>query len=163
MEETKFDRTPYLESHPLQGQPLAETARLDKTPSKLEDSATLPEDVKEDGHHHSPLRTSVTNASVHQDENGSQENKMTYAARLKPIQSQNLRNKNFLGTLMIRPLILLFFPIIAYAGFLYGANIVWLSVLNATESLVFYNNPYNMSSSTVGLTFIAPLVGTTLA
>lgn len=159
MEETKFDRTPYLESHPLQGQPLEDSAILDKTPSKLEGS----EDAKKDDNHDPALQTSVTNASIRQDENVAQENKMSYAARLKPIQSQNLRNKNFLGTLMIRPLILLFFPIIAYAGFLYGANIVWLSVLNATESMVFYNNPYNMSSSTVGLTFIAPLVGTTLA
>lgn len=89
--------------------------------------------------------------------------KKSHLARLKPFEMINLRNKNQLPQLMGRPFYLMTFPIIVFAGFLYGSNIVWLSLLNATESMVLSNNPYNMTTSQVGLTFIAPLVGTTLA
>lgn len=89
--------------------------------------------------------------------------KKSYAARLKPVESEGFRRKNNLLRLMGRPFHLLTFPIIFYAGFLYGSNIIWLTVLNATEAMVLSANPYNMSTSIIGLTFIAPLVGTTLA
>jgi hypothetical protein len=49
--------------------------------------------------------------------------------------------------MMIRPLIFLTFPVIAYAGFSYGSNLIWFNVLNGTASLVLAGAPYNFSVS----------------
>jgi hypothetical protein len=49
--------------------------------------------------------------------------------------------------MMTRPLIFLTFPVIAYAGFSYGSNLVWFNVLNGTASLVLSGPPYNFSVS----------------
>ncbi|TAQ88303.1 hypothetical protein B7494_g3391 [Chlorociboria aeruginascens] len=61
--------------------------------------------------------------------------------------------------MMIRPLIFLSFPSIAYAGFSYGSNLVWFNVLNGTASLILSAAPYNFSSSMVGLSYVSPLIG----
>lgn len=64
--------------------------------------------------------------------------------------------------MILRPLIFLSFPVISYAGFSYGSNLVWFNVLNGTASLVLSKEPYEFSSSTVGLAYISPLIGVTL-
>jgi hypothetical protein len=50
-----------------------------------------------------------------------------------------------LPRVMARPLILLTFPVVAYAGFSYGSNLVWFNVLNGTASLILSRPPYNFS------------------
>ena len=60
--------------------------------------------------------------------------------------------------MVLRPLIFLSFPVIFYAGFSYGSNLVWFNVLNATSSLIL-SGTYNFSASMVGLSYISPLVG----
>lgn len=60
---------------------------------------------------------------------------------------------------MLRPLIFLTFPVIFYAGFSYGSNLVWFNVLNATASLILSGSPYRFSSSMVGLAYLSPLIG----
>lgn len=42
---------------------------------------------------------------------------------------------------------------------MYGAGLVWYSVLNATASSILSAAPYNFSSSGVGLIYLGPLVG----
>jgi hypothetical protein len=49
--------------------------------------------------------------------------------------------------MMVRPLIFLTFPVIAYAGFSYGSNLIWFNVLNGTTSLILSGAPYNFSVS----------------
>jgi hypothetical protein len=49
--------------------------------------------------------------------------------------------------MMLRPLIFMSFPVIAYAGFSYGSNLIWFNVLNGTASLVLAGAPYNFSVS----------------
>lgn len=51
------------------------------------------------------------------------------------------------GRMMVRPLIFVTFPVIAYAGFSYGSNLVWFNVLNGTTSLILAGPPYNFSVS----------------
>lgn len=157
MEETKFDRTPYINSESLRD-PTNDPSSSNKTPSEMENS----ENGKKDGDE-SPVHATVSRATAGYDPATSTLKKKSYFARLKVIESENLHHKNYILQLIVRPFYLFSFPIVVYAGFIYGANIVWLSVLNATESMVLSNPPYNMSSSHVGLTFIAPLIGTTLA
>ncbi|KAI0915373.1 hypothetical protein AcV5_003864 [Taiwanofungus camphoratus] len=61
-----------------------------------------------------------------------------------------------------RPVLLLRFPVVFWAGFQYGACLVWYNVLNATASLILSAPPYNFRASSVGLTYIAPMIGMTI-
>lgn len=61
----------------------------------------------------------------------------------------------------MRPLIFLSFPVIFYAGFSYGSNLVWFNVLNATASLIL-GGTYDFSASMVGLSYVSPLIGVAL-
>ncbi|KAK7224814.1 hypothetical protein V2G26_012817 [Clonostachys chloroleuca] len=162
MEETKFDRAKYMTSHHIEGRPLS---GINQSPSNLDnkDDKESPKNTSPD--HIIAATPSSPGNDLQADQGGVdlELTKKSRFARLKPIESQNLRGENRLLRLIGRPILLLLFPIIFYAGFIYGCNIVWLSVLNATESMVLSNPPYSMSTSTVGLTFISPLVGTTLA
>lgn len=82
----------------------------------------------------------------------------TYLNKLKLFQSADLHKPNELKGMALRPLIFLSFPVIFYAGFSYGSNLVWFNVLNATSSLIL-SGTYNFSASMVGLSYISPLVG----
>jgi MFS family permease len=65
--------------------------------------------------------------------------------------------------MMYRPLIMFFyFPSLDWAGFLYGINLSWYTVLNGTMSAVLSAAPYRFSSSIVGLSYISPLIGSLL-
>ncbi|KAH7205804.1 major facilitator superfamily domain-containing protein [Fusarium redolens] len=58
-----------------------------------------------------------------------------------------------------RSLKYLTWPVIFYAGFSYGSYLIWFNVLNATASLILSGEPYNFSSSMVGLSYLACCVG----
>lgn len=63
-------------------------------------------------------------------------------------------------TMMYRPLlIILYFPCTAWAGFLYGINLSWYNVLNATASPVLSAAPYNFTAALVGSSYTSPLIG----
>lgn len=83
----------------------------------------------------------------------------TYWPKLKLFESTAWQHPNRLGGMMLRPLIFLTFPVIFYAGFSYGSNLVWFNVLNATASLILSGSPYRFSSSMVGLAYLSPLIG----
>lgn len=166
MEESRFDRAEYMNlPQPLEARvnPAADPEAQEPGFNNVR-SETESMDKKDNAppgtttHEMQPTATNVSRATA-----STSYAKSSYASRLKPIRSKHLHSKNIMLRLIGRPLYLLSFPIIAYAGFLYGANITWLSVVNATQSMVLANAPYNLSTSSVGLTFLAPLVGTTLA
>lgn len=164
MEETKFDRSQYMpaqQTRRIGGEDTTAAAPIDKPAADAEAASVALSTDKKSTDDAAVQRTATASGSV--PVVSSDYAKKSYLARLKPLERINLRKKNQLPRLMGRPFYLLTFPIIVFAGFLYGCNIVWLSLLNATESMVLSNNPYNMTTSQVGLTFIAPLVGTTLA
>lgn len=87
----------------------------------------------------------------------------TLYQKLKLFDKQELRYPNRLKDMILRPLIFLSFPVIFYAGFSYGSSLIWFNVLNGTASLILSGKPYGFSSSIVGLTYISPLIGMTLA
>ena len=62
--------------------------------------------------------------------------------------------------MMIRPLIIIVkFPCVAWAGFIYGINLSWYQVLNGTASPVLSAAPYNWSSAYIGCIYAGPMVG----
>ncbi|MCJ1389037.1 hypothetical protein MMC18_001891 [Xylographa bjoerkii] len=105
----------------------------------------------------------------------------TYLDKLKLFRTDQLQQRNELLGMVIRPLKFLSFPVIFFAGFTYGANLVWFNVLNGsspfawlwddsvadnilgTVSLVLASPPYNFAASSVGLSYLGPLIGTCIA
>lgn len=67
------------------------------------------------------------------------------------------RRQTFLKTWRSLKIIVLF-PNILWAGLLYGTNIAWYSVINATMSMILGEAPYHFSPSLVGVGYLSPLV-----
>jgi len=62
--------------------------------------------------------------------------------------------------MMIRPLlIILKFPCVAWAGFIYGINLSWYQVLNGTASPVLSAAPYEWRSAFIGCIYVGPMIG----
>lgn len=85
----------------------------------------------------------------------------TYFDKLKLFQKSDLQKPNELKGMMTRPLMFATFPVIFYAGFSYGSNLVWFNVLNATASLIL-GGTYGFSASMVGVCYVSPLIGVAL-
>jgi len=75
---------------------------------------------------------------------------------------RKVRRARFLND-AIRPITMLRFPILCFAGFLYGSNLIWFNALNATTSLVFGSHPYEFLPWSIGLTYLSPMAGAILA
>ena len=86
----------------------------------------------------------------------------SYLAQLKVFDKKVMRYPNRMTGMFLRPLIFLSFPVISYSGFCYGSNLIWFNVLNGTTSLILSEDPYNFSSSMVGLCYFSPLIGVTI-
>jgi MFS family permease len=66
--------------------------------------------------------------------------------------------------MVYRPVIMIVrFPTVAWAGFLYGINLAWYNVLNGTASPVLTSAPYNFTAAQVGSTYAGPIIGAALA
>lgn len=61
-------------------------------------------------------------------------------------------------TIFSRPFLLVTFPALIWGGVVYGAQMMWLSLLATTQSEI-YSATYGWSTSSVGLTNLAPLIG----
>lgn len=72
---------------------------------------------------------------------------------------EDVHKNNKMKGMILRPLVFLTFPVIFAAGFMYGSILCYFNILNGTTSLILSAAPYNFSSSMVGLTYIATLLG----
>ncbi|CCM06822.1 uncharacterized protein FIBRA_09125 [Fibroporia radiculosa] len=79
----------------------------------------------------------------------------SFVSRLAVFNRRFYDNK-MLVRMMYRPLLLLRFPIIFWH---YGGSLIWYNVMNATASLILSGAPYNFKASSVGLSYIAPMIG----
>ena len=121
-------------------------------------SSTADNDDSQEGIHR--LNELKGPAQVLTDESHSKEKK--YLQKLKLFDKGIPSHPNRIQGMVLRPLIFLSFPVILYAGFCYGSNLVWFNVLNGTASLVLSKQPYAFSSSMVGLSYLSSLFGATL-
>lgn len=87
-----------------------------------------------------------------------------YIKRLYPFSNMEGRPSTIrMFQSMILPLpIILQFPNVAWAGLIYGINLSWYNVLNATASPVLSAPPYSWSTSQVGLIYLGPIIGAAL-
>jgi hypothetical protein len=154
MEETNYDRVP-----------LEMIASQNNTPGiatpkegAIQDRYTLPTTLLDP---EKGASIDVPDAATESTELGTVQYKpKTYLQKL----SLKDKKRDFrLFRMMIRPLIFMSLPSIAYAGFSYGSNLIWFNVLNGTASLILSAAPYNFSSSMVGLSYVSPLLGVACA
>lgn len=139
MEETNYSRSIIL-AH--ENEPEQTDSPSSGTPSEHEKKITPTEDVEPAEASPAPLKK-----------------QKTYFDKVKLWQSADIKKSNHLVGMVVRPLIFLTFPVIFYAGFSYGSNLVWFNVLNATASLVLAGPPYNFAASMVGVAYVSPLIG----
>ena len=59
----------------------------------------------------------------------------TFFQKMRPFAPGTFSKPFQIPGMMLRPLIFLSFPVIAYSGFCYGSNLVWFNVLNAVEKV----------------------------
>ncbi|CRG91796.1 hypothetical protein PISL3812_08848 [Talaromyces islandicus] len=80
----------------------------------------------------------------------------TYLQKLSICQFNQSQNMIRHATQSVR---FLGWPVIFYAGFSYGSYLVLFNVLNATASIILSTEPYNFSSSIVGLGYLSCCIG----
>lgn len=69
-----------------------------------------------------------------------------------------VRSRFLLWEYMKTPFYMCKFPVVLWAGFLYGSLLFWYTVLNATEALILGAEPYNFSSAMCGLAYLSPCI-----
>ncbi|KAK5653613.1 hypothetical protein OQA88_8642 [Cercophora sp. LCS_1] len=87
--------------------------------------------------------------------------KRSYLQKLNPFSKFVGRpsNKQMFKAMWLPLPIMAQFPNVAWAGFIYGINLCWYNVLNATASPVLSSDPYNWTSGLVGCIYAGPIVG----
>ncbi|KAF7864550.1 hypothetical protein EAF04_006682 [Stromatinia cepivora] len=154
MEETNYDRAPLEMKNTRDNTPEAITPKEEMIQEKSSDPSTSLDPEKD-------ATIGVSNLATETIERGTVHYKpKTYLQKL----SLKDKKRDFrLFRMMVRPLIFMSLPSIAYAGFSYGSNLIWFNVLNGTASLILSAPPYNFSSSMVGLSYVSPLLGVACA
>lgn len=72
-------------------------------------------------------------------------------------------NTEMLRMIYYPVLFILEFPTVLWSGFLYGINLAWYNVLNATISPVLSSEPYNWPAALIGCVYAGPIIGAALA
>jgi MFS family permease len=81
----------------------------------------------------------------------------TYRQKLSVIDR---KRPNRILHLMWAPFKFFRFPVVVWAGFMYGTNaLVWTGILNATASPIYTSAPYRFNSNEVGFAYFGGVVG----
>ncbi|PQE24684.1 major facilitator superfamily transporter protein [Rutstroemia sp. NJR-2017a WRK4] len=81
----------------------------------------------------------------------------TYRQKLSVIDQ---KRPNRILYLMWAPFKFFRFPVVVWAGFMYGTNaLVWTGILNATASPIYTSAPYHFISNEVGFAYFGGVVG----
>ncbi|KIW72564.1 hypothetical protein PV04_00746 [Phialophora macrospora] len=144
----------FLQEETLFSRSTVEAERVDEVSSPVEREETFPEK--------GPVTDSTATASTIP-VTASTYRVKTYRDKLSLWTHSGISASQFLR-MMYRPVLIFFqFPNITWAGFMYGSSLAWYNVYNATTSVILSSPPYNFSPAMVGLSYVAPLIGTLIA
>lgn len=155
MEETNYHRAPQLTVEPEETVEALVTAG-DVSPGKSTQEGANPEKNPRAEKQSSPASSTRAGDATAIKPTGSRK---TFVQKMALFRREDLRQENKLKGMILRPLVFLTFPVIFAAGFMYGSILCYFNVLNGTTSLILAGAPYNFSSSMVGLTYVACLIG----
>ncbi|KAF5548556.1 transporter HOL1 [Fusarium phyllophilum] len=83
----------------------------------------------------------------------------TFLDKMKIFRSEHVQGSVPLKGMLIRPFKYFSLPIVVFCGFMYGAVVCYFNVLNGTASIILSVPPYSFKASTVGLCYIATVIG----
>lgn len=146
MEETNFRRAPQLAIDPVEITSTETAPAHQGDPEKPAVAASAS---------HSPAPSTRAGTAPMRARSSSK----TLVQKWALVRRADLQQPNKLKGMVLRPLVFLTFPVIFTTGFMYGAMLCYFNVLNGTTSLILSAAPYNFSSSMVGLTYVACLLG----
>ncbi|PGH29973.1 hypothetical protein GX50_07273 [[Emmonsia] crescens] len=135
------------------------TFRRPPTPSEISgDTAAMSHHARQE------LEATIIKADVSHGENGNTSEVSTPPAPKTYWQRMGLYNTSYsdprpLWLVAISPFALVTYPAVMWAGFIYGVQIMWLSLLNVTQSALFSGPPYNFSVSNVGNINFSSFIG----
>lgn len=140
MEETNYDR-----------RTVGVVQRESSSPGAVDSPTITPEDGLNE-------KTAITADSP---DGGSLEGSTSYREKsyLQKLSFFDKARKQRIPYRMWLSLRLISWPVVFYAGFSYGSYLIWFNVLNATASVILGGAPYDFSSSMVGLSYVACLLG----
>lgn len=89
----------------------------------------------------------------------------SYLQKLSPFVKAIGRpsNKQMFRAMYLPLVILIKFPTVAWAGFIYGINLSWYLVLNGTVSPIMSVDPYNWTTGPIGSIYVGPIIGAAVA
>ncbi|GME87674.1 unnamed protein product [Ambrosiozyma monospora] len=87
--------------------------------------------------------------------------KRSYREKLRVIETE-YNDKRPLYVIALRPFLALGLPAFLWGGFVYGVQVMWLSLIATTQSEFFSVEPYNFGAAAVGDTNFASLIGTAI-
>lgn len=85
--------------------------------------------------------------------------KRTYLEKLKVIETK-YNDKRPWYVIFLRPFMAIGLPAFVWGGFVYGVQVMWLSLMATTQSEFFSVAPYNFGPAAVGDTNISCFIGT---
>ncbi|KAK7432214.1 hypothetical protein QQZ08_001159 [Neonectria magnoliae] len=106
----------------------------------------------------SPDQASVTRSI---ENHSADERTKTYTEKLKMWGLHDPRQPNTFKFFFL-PFQLLRYPGMVFAGILVGGILSWYNVVGGSLALILSNEPYNFSANTIGLTYLASVVGVTI-
>ncbi|KAF5983216.1 transporter HOL1 [Fusarium coicis] len=83
----------------------------------------------------------------------------TFLDKMKIFRSEHVQGSVPLKGMLIRPFKYFSLPIVVFCGFMYGAVVCYFNVLNGTASIILSAPPYSFKASSVGLCYIATVIG----
>jgi MFS family permease len=145
MEETMYFRGALEGLETEQSQPTSKAAELEGQEDRIE---------KKSDHNTGPRSDEPSTGDV-------TPTKKSLWTRLQPFHKMQGRpSKTDMFKAMLAPLPVIFqFPNVTWAGFIYGINLCWYNVLNATTSPILSAPPYNWPTGLVGCIYIGPIIG----
>ncbi|EGW34166.1 ion transporter [Spathaspora passalidarum NRRL Y-27907] len=84
--------------------------------------------------------------------------KMTYKQRMRIIHTEYNDVRSWL-CIFWRPFFLVSFPAVIWGGLVYGAQMMWLSLIGNSQGDIYGAEPYNFSANGIGLTNLGAACG----
>lgn len=82
----------------------------------------------------------------------------TYWQKMNIIQTKYNDTRSWL-CIWYRPFFMISFPAVLWGGLIYGAQMMWLSLISTTQASIYGAEPYGFAPGPIGLMNFSPLVG----
>ncbi|KAJ4411260.1 hypothetical protein N0V82_009077 [Gnomoniopsis sp. IMI 355080] len=107
------------------------------------------------GHEHN-LHHFEKHVTTHQNSTSSPEKRHTFLQSLRVFTGRYSNAP--MWKIMLRPVVMWFYPAVLWAFLIYGTTITWVVVFSVVNGVIFVAPPYNFSVSQTGLISLSPFI-----